>query len=73
MPTFSYVARNIEGQPTSGSITAHDERSVREQLRRNNLFITRLEVQGAASTTATTSTSIFQKKAKLYDLVVFSR
>jgi type IV pilus assembly protein PilC len=71
MPTFSYVARNIDGQPVTGSLTAADERAVRDQLRQNNLFVTRLQAQETASSGA--SSSVFQTKVKLYDLVVFSR
>lgn len=70
MPTFTYVARDIEGQAIAGSLTAHDERAVRDQLRRNNLFVTRLESQGAAQKTGTASIG---GKVKLYDIVVYSR
>ena len=72
MPTFSYVARDINGQASVGSLTAQDERSVREQLRRNNLFVTRLEARGV-SKPAGASSSVLRKKVKLYDLVIFSR
>jgi type IV pilus assembly protein PilC len=71
MPNFAYSARTIEGQPVSGHTTASDERAVREQLRRNNLFVTRLEMQGQAAAGA--SSSLFRPKVKLYDTVVFSR
>lgn len=72
MPTFSYVAHNMDGQPVSGSLTAADERAVRDQLRRNNLFVTRLQVQAGATRT-NTAPAFLKKKVKLYDLVVFSR
>lgn len=73
MPTFTYAARDIEGQAVSGSLTAQDERAVREQLRRNNLFVTRLDTQGAAAKTSAASPSLLRRKVKLYDLVIYSR
>lgn len=72
MPTFTYIARDIEGQATTGSVIANDERAVREQLRRNNLFVTRLDSQGATRA-AGASSSVLNGKVKLYDLVVYSR
>lgn len=72
MATFSYVARDMEGKPVTGLLTATDERMVREQLRRNNLFVTSVEAQGAARSSGAAG-SFFKKKVKLYDLVVYSR
>lgn len=71
MATFSYTARDIEGQSVSGTLTATDERAVREQLRRNNLFVTRLDAQGVAS--AAGGGGLLKRRAKLYDLVIYSR
>jgi len=73
MPTYLYVARDIDGKPVTGTITAVDERATREQLRRNNLFVTRLEAQGAGATSAKAQSSLFRARVKLYDLVIFSR
>jgi type IV pilus assembly protein PilC len=73
MPTYAYVARDIDGKSVAGTITAADERSTREQLRRNNLYVTRLETQGVSSTSAGARSSLFAGRVKLYDLVVFSR
>jgi type IV pilus assembly protein PilC len=73
MPTYVYVARDIDGKSVTGTITAADERACREQLRRNNLYVTRLETQGMSSTSAGAGSSLFAGRVKLYDLVVFSR
>lgn len=72
MANYSYVAHDIDGKPVSGFLAASDERAVREQLRRNNLFVTRVQVQGGERS-ASGGSSLFKKKVKLYDLVIYSR
>lgn len=72
MPTFAYIARDISGRAVNGTLTGTDERAIREQLRRSNLYVTKMEVHGS-SKAAGSQSSLFGGRVKLYDLVVFSR
>src|SRR6476661_239377 len=70
MPSYSYVARDRVGKQVSGLLAGSDERAVREQLRRKDLFVTTIteqrQVNGRAQAGA-------RKKVKLGDMVVMSR
>ena len=71
MPNYEYVARNRAGKQVRGTIAATDEQSVREQLRRRDLFVTSLRAgQGAQ---AQQSGLFRRKKVGLGDMVVMSR
>jgi len=71
MPSFEYVARDRAGKKVTGSLAGIDERAVREQLRRKDLFVTSISVQRQASTQA--GSAIKKKKVTLNDMVVMSR
>lgn len=71
MPTFTYSARDKSGKSVTGTIAATDDRAVRDQLRRKDLFVTRIAMQkqsggGAAGFMA-------QRKVGMNDMVVMSR
>src|SRR5437763_16455121 len=70
MPSFTYVARDRGGKQVSGLLAGADERAVREQLRRKDLFVTTIteqrQVNGRANAGA-------KKKVKLGDMVIMSR
>ncbi|MES2461359.1 MAG: type II secretion system F family protein [Armatimonadota bacterium] len=74
MPTYTYTARDIEGKAISGSLAGANEHLIREQLRRSNLFVTKLDQKGGtADGPAVPSAGFFTQKVKLYEMVVFSR
>src|SRR5579871_6226723 len=72
MPSYQYVARDRAGKKVQGTLAGLDERAVREQLRRKDLYVTTVTVQKQA---ASQSTGLFGKKKKvsLNDMVVMSR
>lgn len=71
MPSYVYVARDRAGKKVQGALSGLDERAVREQLRRKDLFVTTLTVQKQASNQGPT---LFKKnKVKLNDMVIMSR
>jgi type IV pilus assembly protein PilC len=69
MPSYSYVARDKTGNAVRGTLTASDERTLREQLRRKDLFVTTVSEQRSSPQ----QSSFSRKKLKLNDLVVMSR
>jgi type IV pilus assembly protein PilC len=71
MPKFKYMARDLEGQPLSGSVNATDEVELRRMLRANELFLIRSQSTGKSTTT--TKAPLFTKKLNIRDMVVFSR
>ncbi len=73
MPTYQYIARDLQGKAVRGMITASDERAGREQLRINNLFVTELEQVSGREVRTGGGSSLFAPRVKLYDMVVFSR
>jgi type IV pilus assembly protein PilC len=73
VPTFTFNARDINGQAITGTLTGSDERMIREQLRSKNLYVTRLQTEGASQTAAGARAGLFTARVKLYDLVIFSR
>src|SRR5207245_567209 len=70
MPTYIYKARNMRGKAVSGTVALTSERSAREHLRLNDLFVTDLFV---SSDTEEVKAPFFRRSVKLSDLVVFSR
>ncbi|MGC4047846.1 MAG: type II secretion system F family protein [Armatimonas sp.] len=73
MPTYQYLARDLQGKAVRGMITANDERAGREQLRINNLFVTDMEQVSGRELKTQSSGGLFAPRVKLYDMVVFSR
>jgi type IV pilus assembly protein PilC len=70
MPTYIYKARDMRGKAVSGTIALTSEKSAREYLRLNDLFVTDLFV---SSDTEEVRAPFFRRHVKLPDLVVFSR
>ncbi|MBI3722105.1 MAG: NifU family protein, partial [Fimbriimonas ginsengisoli] len=71
MPSYVYLARDRAGKQIAGSVSGQDERSVREQLRRKDLFVTTLTVQKQAAVPG--GGAFRKKKVSLNDMVVMSR
>jgi type IV pilus assembly protein PilC len=70
MPAYLYQARDKTGRTVKGSVSAHDERAVREQLRSKDLYVTVLNLDKR------TGDKPFSRKAKkvgLPDMVIMSR
>jgi type IV pilus assembly protein PilC len=70
MPTYLYKARDMQGHAVSGTIALTSEKSVREHLRMNDLFVTDLVT---ANEKEQVQAPFFRRRVKLSDLVVFSR
>ncbi len=71
MPNFEYVARDRAGKQVKGWLAGADEQSVRDQLRRKELFVTTVSVKRDAP--AQQSGLFKRKKVGLGDMVVMSR
>ena len=70
MPTYTYKARDMRGKAVSGTIALTSEKSVREHLRMNDLFVTDLV---RADEKEQVKAPFFRRHVKLADMVVFSR
>ena len=70
MPSFSYVARDRGGKQVNGVLAGADERAVREQLRRKDMFVTTITEQRQFNGRANAGA---RKKVKLGDMVIMSR
>lgn len=70
MPTYIYRARDIRGKAVSGTIALTSEKSAREYLRMNDLFVTDLVT---ADEKEQVQAPFFRRRVRLPDLVVFSR
>ncbi len=71
MPNYQYVARDRAGKKVQGSLAGLDERAIREQLRRKDLFVTGISAQKQGKAQ---SGGFFQKKkVGLNDMVIMSR
>ena len=73
MPSFVYVARDRAGKKVQGTLSGLDERAVRDQLRRKDLFVTTLASQKQGSGGPAPGLFGRKKKVKLNDMVVMSR
>lgn len=71
MPSYHYVARDRNGKLVRGILAGVDERAVRDQLRRKDLYVTTLTVQKQAG--GQQSSLFTKKKVGLNDMVVMSR
>ncbi|HZP83470.1 MAG TPA: type II secretion system F family protein [Chthonomonadaceae bacterium] len=72
MPTFTYTARDRNGNPIQGIMIGSDVNAVREQLRERELFLTSATAQSfseEAGTRARTRT----RRVRIGDMVVMSR
>ncbi|MBI4975004.1 MAG: type II secretion system F family protein [Candidatus Omnitrophica bacterium] len=70
MANYKYVAKDQDGKSVTGTIEANDRSDVIATLRKKDLIIVSIS---EASSALTFSVSLFRKKIKLDDLVVFSR
>lgn len=72
MPTFTFIARDNQGVQVNGTISAQDEKELREQLRFKDLYL--IKVTRATGTAQQgSSSSLFRRKIGLGDLVILSR
>src|SRR3989442_23011 len=70
MPTYAYTARSRNGNEVRGVLAGMDERAVRDQLRRKDLFVTTISTRRGEHEGG----SLFRrKKVGLTDMVVMSR
>lgn len=70
MPSYTYAARDRAGKQVNGALSGLDERAVREQLRRKDLFVTTINEQKAGGPAANSG---IRKKVGLGDMVIMSR
>ncbi len=74
MPIYSYTARDRQGKPVSGTLVGSDYDTIREMLRRQDLFLTHATVQEQARGRRTEGGARLQKRRiRAVDMVVFSR
>jgi type IV pilus assembly protein PilC len=71
MPSYAYLARDRAGKQVAGTVSGADERGVREQLRRKDLFVTTLTAQRQSAQPG--QGAFKKKKVGLNDMVVMSR
>jgi len=70
MPTYKYKGRNMHGEAVAGTLALTSEKSAREYLRLNGLFVTDLLV---SSESEEVEAPLFRRHMKMADLVSFSR
>jgi len=70
MPTFKYTAKDLNAQSVMGKITADDQTSVIDELRKRNLTIISVD---AVKESSLAKASFKSKKVKKDDIVIFSR
>ena len=79
MPTFRYVAKNMEGETDAGTLSAPDLRGAVEQLRARDLFVISIREHGAGLQHQEVSLEQIRsrikagKKPKSRDCMVFCR
>src|SRR5437764_7409894 len=74
MPTFSYMARDRQGKPVSGTLIGSDYDTVREMLRAQDLFLTYATVEDDSVDTGLDSGGKRRnRRIRTMDMVVFSR
>jgi type IV pilus assembly protein PilC len=71
MPSYQYVARDRSGKQVQGTLAGTDERAVREQLRRKDLFVTSISEQRQSAGPG--AGGFRRRKVSLNDMVVMSR
>ncbi len=72
MPTFTYTARDRNGNPIQGTLISSDVNTVREQLRERDLFLTSATVQNFQEE-AGTRARVRGRRVRINDMVVMSR
>jgi type IV pilus assembly protein PilC len=72
MPTFTYTARDRNGNPIQGSLISSDISAVREQLRERDLFLTSASMQNFQEEAGTRSRTR-GRRVRMNDMVVMSR
>ncbi len=70
MPTYTYNARDLQGNPVSGALAGLDSDDIREQLRQRDLFLTRCD---EVATRKKSTIFTFRSRPHLSDMVVMSR
>src|SRR4051812_2379224 len=74
MPTYEYVARDREGNTSSGVLIAENENQLRQSLRIKELFVTTYSVRADHHAKPAGTFSIFKpRRVKLNEMVVMSR
>lgn len=71
MPTFKYVAKDLNAQSVMGKITADDQTSVIDELRKRNLTI--ISVDAVKESSLAKVSFGTKKKVKKDEIVIFSR
>src|SRR6266581_3861392 len=70
MPTYKYKGRNMHGEAVAGTLALTSEKSARDYLRLNGLFVTDLLV---SSESEEVEAPLFRRHMKMADLVSFNR
>jgi len=73
MPTYKYSARDSEGQPVAGRISAESETMIIAELRKRNLIILSIDEEKESVFTKSAAAPKAKVKIKPEDLVVFTR
>jgi type IV pilus assembly protein PilC len=77
LPNFRYLAKNMEGQSESGTLTASDRREALAKLRSQNLFVVRISEQTVVlqqeAPFAGLRARLQERKPKSRDFMVFCR
>ena len=75
MPSFTYTARDGEGQLTTGTIPARDVVEVRSTLRNKDLFVTKIVEDASGDRTKQIGNGLpfWRRRVNLNDMVVMSR
>ncbi len=73
MPSFNYAARDRAGKQVRGSLSGLDERAVREQLRRKDLYVTDISAQRQGANASGGGFSLRKRNVGLNEMVVMSR
>ncbi len=72
MALYSYEAFSKEGKKVSGVVDAPSSEALKEQLARQGLFLTRIELTGGIST-AGFFARLFEKKVTIKDKILFTK
>ncbi|OYZ17793.1 MAG: pilus assembly protein PilC [Bdellovibrio sp. 28-41-41] len=73
MAKFSYQAKNLNGQMTSGELEAFNETEVRTRLRQMHLEVVRVNSKGLGGGLKAAGSGFFVPKVKVKDLQIFTR
>jgi type IV pilus assembly protein PilC len=73
MAKFSYQAKNLNGQVTSGEIDAFNETEVRTRLRQMHLEVVRVNAKSGMGAVKNATGGFFVSKVNVKDLQIFTR